>query len=393
MFEHLREQPEDPILALMDRYRSDPRPGKIDLGVGVYRNSQGVTPVMLAVKSAERQLVEAQDSKSYTALTGDPDFVRQMALLVLSDSVEQERVAGAATVGGTGAVRQGLELIRLARPDAVVHIPDPTWPNHRAILGAMDMEVQTYRYFDAEANGVDMTGMLEDLGQVAEGDVVLLHGCCHNPTGADPSEAQWKDIVKVLKARGATVLVDLAYLGFGDGIEADAFATRLLAQQLPEVVIAVSCSKNFGLYRDRAGVVLVAGPASQARVVQGNLATLNRLAYSFPADHGAKVVEMILSNTALRAEWEEELSEMRSRINDLRESLAEALRVETGSDRYGFLAAHRGMFSRMGATPEQIASLREDHGIYMVGDGRMNLAGLSREDIPRLAKAIALVCG
>lgn len=393
MFENLRQQPEDPILSLMDRYRSDPRPDKIDLGVGVYRNSQGVTPVMLAVKSAERKLVEVQDSKSYTSLAGDPGFIRAMAVLVLGDAVDPARVAGAATVGGTGAIRQGLELIRLARPDATVHIPDPSWPNHRSILDAMKMPVQTYRYFDAEANGVDMTGLLEDLRRVEEGDVVLLHGCCHNPTGADPSDAQWREIVAVLKARGAVVMVDLAYLGFGDGIDEDAYATRLMVQELPEVVVAVSCSKNFGLYRDRAGVVLVAGPKSQTRIVQGNLATLNRLAYSFPADHGAKVVQMILSSAALRAEWAEELAEMRSRINGLRAGLAKALQEQTGSDQFAFLAAQRGMFSRLRVTPAQIAALRDDHGIYMVGDGRMNVAGLSREDIPRLAKAIAEVCG
>jgi aromatic-amino-acid transaminase len=393
LFENLRQQPEDPILSLMDRYRSDPRPDKIDLGVGVYRNSQGVTPVMLAVKSAERKLVEVQDSKSYTSLAGDPGFIRAMAVLVLGDGVDPARVAGAATVGGTGAIRQGLELIRLARPDATVHIPDPSWPNHRSILDAMKMPVQTYRYFDAEANGVDMTGLLEDLRRVEEGDVVLLHGCCHNPTGADPSDAQWREIVAVLKARGAVVMVDLAYLGFGDGIDDDAYATRLMVQELPEVVVAVSCSKNFGLYRDRAGVVLVAGPKSQTRIVQGNLATLNRLAYSFPADHGAKVVQMILSSAALRAEWAEELAEMRSRINGLRAGLAKALQEQTGSDQFAFLAAQRGMFSRLRATPAQIAALRDDHGIYMVGDGRMNVAGLSREDIPRLAKAIAEVCG
>jgi aromatic-amino-acid transaminase len=393
LFENLRQQPEDPILSLMDRYRSDPRPDKIDLGVGIYRNSQGVTPVMLAVKTAERKLVEVQDSKSYTSLAGDPGFIRAMAVLVLGDAVDPARVAGAATVGGTGAIRQGLELIRLARPDATVHIPDPSWPNHRSILDAMKLPVQTYRYFDAEANGVDMTGLLEDLRRVEEGDVVLLHGCCHNPTGADPSDAQWREIVAVLKARGAVVMVDLAYLGFGDGIDDDAYATRLMVQELPEVVVAVSCSKNFGLYRDRAGVVLVAGPKSQTRIVQGNLATLNRLAYSFPADHGAKVVQMILSSAALRAEWAEELAEMRSRINGLRAGLAKALQEQTGSDQFAFLAAQRGMFSRLRATPAQIAALRDDHGIYMVGDGRMNVAGLSREDIPRLAKAIAEVCG
>lgn len=393
MFENLRPQPEDPILALMDRFREDPRDGKIDLGVGVYRNSQGVTPVMLAVKEAEHMLHQAQTTKSYTTLAGDPAFVAAMAHLVLGDEVNPDRCAGAGTVGGTGAVRQALELFRMAKPGTTVHLPEPTWPNHRAILQAMDMSVKTYRYFDAEAGELDMTGMLEDLRAVPEGDVVLVHGCCHNPTGADPDAARWQDIVEVIKGTGASVLVDLAYLGFGDGLEEDAFATRLLVQDISEVAIAVSCSKNFGLYRDRAGVVLVTcADEDQARIIQGNLAALNRLAYSFPADHGAKVVEMILNTSALRAEWAGELAAMRGRINSLRSELAQALRSEMGSDRFGFLASQRGMFSRLGATPEQVAELREKHAVYMIGDGRMNIAGLSSEDIPRLARAIAEVC-
>ena len=290
--------------------------------------------------------------------------------------------------------RQGLELIKLARPEAVVHIPDPSWPNHAAIIHAIQMPMKTYRYFDAESNSVDMDGLLEDLRAVPAGDVVLLHGCCHNPTGSDPSVAQWQEIAAVLKDRGVMVLIDLAYLGFGDGIDEDAYATRLIAQELPEVVVAVSCSKNFGLYRDRAGAVLVSSAdAEQAALVQGNLATLNRLAYSFPADHGAKVVEMILGNSALRAEWAGELAGMRGRINGLRSELAAALQSETGSDKYAYLSAQRGMFSRLTATPEQVATLREVHAVYVIGDGRMNVAGLISEDIPRLARAIAEVCG
>lgn len=393
MFQNLRSQPEDAILALMDRYRDDPRETKIDLGVGVYRNEAGETPVMRAVKAAERLLVEDQHTKSYTGLAGDPAFVRAMAELVLGDGVDPDRLAGAGTVGGTGAIRQGLELIRLARPETTVHIPDPSWPNHRAILSAMKMPVATYRYFDAAANAVDMAGLLEDLRRVPAGDVVLLHGCCHNPTGADPKPTEWDEIIAALKESGATVMIDLAYLGFGDGIDEDAYATRLAVQELSEVVIAVSCSKNFGLYRERAGVVLVAGQTGELTpVVQANLATLNRLAYSFPADHGARVVEMILNTPELREDWLAELAAMRTRINDLRSGLASALQAETGSDRYGFLAAGRGMFSRLGASPDQVAALASDHAVYMVGDSRMNMAGLSDEDIPRLAQSIAGIC-
>ena len=390
MFERLVEQPGDAILALMDRFRADPRAEKIDMGVGVYRNAQGVTPVMGAVKAAERQLVETQESKGYTALTGDPAFVAAMADLVLGEAHDPARVTGAATVGGTGAIRQGLELVRLARPDVTVHIPDPSWPNHAAVLRGMGLPFKTYRYFDAEANALDAGGMLADLKAVAPGDLVLLHGCCHNPTGVDPTPAQWREIAAALKETGAVVMIDLAYLGLGDGIEEDAAATRMLVGELPEVVLAVSCSKNFGLYRDRAGVVLVA--SDQPKLVQGNLATLNRLAYSFPADHAARVVEMILHDAALRDDWATELRDMRERINSLRVALAEELRTVTGSDRFAFLASQRGMFSRLGATPEEVQRLAEEHAVYMIGDGRMNVAGLTLADIPRLAKAIAEVC-
>ena len=393
MFENLRAQPEDQILKLMEQYRADQRPEKIDLGVGVYRNSQGVTPVMQAVKSAEHQLWESQQTKGYTGLAGDPAFVSAMSDLVLGTELAQARRAGAATVGGTGAIRQGLELIRLARPDATVHVPDPTWPNHTAILQAMGMKHRTYRYFDTETGALDMTGMLEDLAAVPEGDVVLLHGCCHNPTGADPSAAQWAEIAATLQQVNAMVMVDIAYQGFGDGIEEDAAATRLLASKLPELVIAVSCSKNFGLYRDRAGAVLVVSlSARHSAAVQGNLATLNRLAYSFPADHGAALVQMILSNPGLRGEWMDELTAMRDRINTLGTELAAALQRETGSDRFAFIGAQRGMFSRLGITPEQVETLRDAHAVYMVGDSRMNIAGLSMEQIPTLARAIADTC-
>ncbi|MGC0223461.1 aromatic amino acid transaminase [Pseudooceanicola nitratireducens] len=392
MFERLKSQPEDPILAMMEAFRADPRTDKIDLGIGIYRDAAGTTPVMHAVKTAERQLVESQTTKSYTALSGDPAFIKAMAGLVLGDR-DMSRIAGAATVGGTGAIRQGLDLVRLARPDARVHIPDPSWPNHRAIIQAVGLTCASYRYFDAETGGVDIDGMIADLSAVRSGDVVLLHGCCHNPTGADPNAADWHRIIATLAETGATVLVDLAYLGFGDGLDTDAEATRQMVDTLPEVIIGVSCSKNFGLYRDRAGVVLVSAPdADQARVVQGNLTTLNRLAYSFPADHGARTVEMILNDSALRADWSQQLSQMRGRINTLRQALATALRDRTGSDRYAFLGSQRGMFSRLPASPDEIRILREEHGIYLIGDGRMNIAGLSQEDIPRLAQAIATVC-
>ena len=393
LLEDLTPQPEDPILAMMDRFRNDPRADKIDLGIGIYRNSDGITPVMRAVKLAEHQLLNQQSSKSYTSLSGDPAFVHALATLVLSDKADLSCIAGAGTVGGTGAIRQGLDLIRLARPDATVHIPDPSWPNHKAIIQAVGLTCETYRYFDAQTGALDMEGLVCDLRDVPKDDVVLLHGCCHNPTGADPNSQRWGDIIQALQASGATVVIDFAYLGLGDGLDEDAAATRRILRDIPETIIAISCSKNFGLYRDRAGAVLVnAKTPEHAKIVQGNLSTLNRLAYSFPADHGAKVAEMILNDAELRAEWINELAEMRNRINDLRKTLANALLAQSNSERFALLGAPRGMFSRLNATPDQIKPLREDHGIYLIGDGRMNIAGLSLDDIPRLARAIATVC-
>lgn len=385
----LRQQPEDQILKLMRLFAEDPRPAKIDLGVGVYRNAQGQTPVMRAVKTAERQLWESQQTKSYTGLAGDPGFHDAMSGLVLGDSVDRARIAAAASVGGTGALHTALELIRAANPEARIWLPDPTWPNHAPIADHLGLARRSYRYFDASTGAADPAAMLGDLSATGAGDVVLLHGCCHNPTGADLALPDWQALAALLARTGATPLVDLAYLGFGDGIEADAAGTRLLAAALPEVLIAASCSKNFGLYRERAGILLTVTPdAAACARAQQNLAALNRMNFSFPPDHGARLVSMILEDPALRAEWLGELDEMRGGIAALRQQLAAALRQRSGSDRFGFLAENRGMFSRLGASPEQVETLRRDHGIYMVGDSRMNIAGLTPQDVPRLAEAI-----
>lgn len=389
MLSTLPPQAPDKIIKLMQQFRDDPRADKIDLGVGVYRTADGRTPVMRAIKTAEHQLWQAQETKGYTALEGDPAFHDAMRGLILGDAIGAERVAAAATVGGTGAVSQALQLARQANPDLRVWVPNPTWPNHLSILDFLGLPVQPYRYFDADARSVDIPGMLADLGAVRPGDLVLLHGCCHNPTGADPKPADWAAIAALLARTGATPLVDIAYQGFGEGLAQDAAATRLLAAELPELLIAASCSKNFGLYRERAGVLLAvcANTADQA-LAADTLTALNRLAYSFPPDHGARLVTMVLSEPDLRAEWEAELTAMRAGMQDLRRALAAELQRLSGSDRFAFLAQHRGMFSRLGATPEQVEALRRDHAIYMVGDSRMNIAGLSPATMPALARAI-----
>ncbi|MBC7131869.1 MAG: aspartate/tyrosine/aromatic aminotransferase [Roseovarius sp.] len=392
MFEHLKEKPADKILALAQAYREDPRETKIDLGVGVYRTPEGVTPIMRAIKVAEKRLWEVETTKAYTALAGDPAFLDAMIGLVLGDAVARDRVAAIATPGGTGAVRQAFELVKMATPDARIFVSDPTWPNHLSILAHMGMEVVSYRYFDAATCGVDFAGMMADLEGLRAGDVVLLHGCCHNPTGANLNLTEWRAVVERLNAAGALPMIDIAYQGFGDGLEEDAAAVRFVAANCPEVLIAASCSKNFGIYRERTGILMaVAQEAGLHKVTQGNLAYLNRQNYSFPPDHGARLVSMVLGDDDLRADWQAELEEVRLGMLKLREQLAGELQRLSGSDRFGFVAQHRGMFSRLGASPEQVARMREEHGIYMVGDSRINIAGLNAATVPVLARAMIAV--
>ncbi|AGI66272.1 aromatic-amino-acid aminotransferase TyrB [Octadecabacter antarcticus 307] len=389
MFAHLSPQPKDKILALVAAYKEDPRDDKVDLGVGVYKDASGNTPVMRAVKAAERRLVEEQTSKAYVGLAGDPAFSDAMIDLVLDGAVARERVAAVATPGGTGAIRQGLELIKLAAPDATVWISNPTWPNHPSIIKYLGMPMAEYRYFDETTRGVDFDGMLADLGQVKTGDVVLLHGCCHNPTGANLTAEQLHQAIAVIKDVGAMPFVDIAYQGFGDGLDADGAATRTIAAGFDNVLIAASCSKNFGVYRERTGILMaIARDKDERDLAQQNLSYLNRQNYSFPPDHGARVVTMILTDPVLRVDWEAELEDTRLGMLDLRQQLASELRRLSNSDRFDFLATHRGMFSRLGTSPEKVEKLRADYGIYMVGDSRMNIAGLNAGTVPILAKAI-----
>ena len=390
MFETLKAQPADKILSLMQAYKADPRDDKIDLGVGVYKDASGNTPVMRAVKEAERRLVADQTTKAYTGLAGDPAFSDAMIDLLLSDTLSRDRIAAIATPGGTGAIRQALEMARLAAPEATVWISNPSWPNHASIVKFLQMPMREYRYFDEATRGVDFDGLIADLGTVAPGDVVLLHGCCHNPTGANPTLDQWDRIIATLQDRGAVPLVDVAYQGFGDGLEEDAQATRRIAAAFPNLMIAASCSKNFGIYRERTGILMgVARDEAEAKLTQANLNFLNRQNYSFPPDHGARVVTTILTDPELRADWEAELEETRNSMLGLRRQLADELRQRTNDDRFDFIADHRGMFSRLGTTEDKVEVLRADHGIYMVSDSRMNIAGLNAQTVPILAQAIA----
>ena len=392
MFSDLTPPAPDKIIRLMGMFAADPRPGKVDLGVGVYRDPAGRTPVMGAVKTAETRIWERQDTKGYVALAGDPAFHAAMRGLILGDAVPEQRVAACATPGGTGAVRQVLEMTARMRPAATVWVPDPSWPNHAAILGHLEMPWRSYRYYDAESGALDRAGLLEDLAQARAGDLVLLHGCCHNPTGADLAADDWREVATLCARTGAIPFVDIAYQGFGAGLEADAAGLRHLATQVPEMLVAASGSKTFGLYRERVGLVLAiteGGPATAAAA--GMLAHLNRQNFAFPPDHGARVVTEILTDPALAAAWRAELEAMRLRMEANRQALAAALRTQTGSDRFGFLGAQRGMFSLIGMTEAEVDRLREAHGIYLVSDGRMNVAGLGEDTVPVVARAVAEV--
>ena len=389
MFKNIQNQPPDQILALMSAFKNDPRDQKLDLGVGVYKDPNGNTPIMRSIKAAEKKWWEIESSKSYVGLVGDPAFSDALISLVLGSNIPKNLIASAATPGGTGAVRQGFELFKIANPELRVFVSDPTWPNHISILKYLNIPCETYRYFDNETRGVDFDSMVADLARAKAGDVILLHGCCHNPTGANLNKQQWQEITDLLNKSGATPMIDLAYQGFGDGLEEDAYATRLISESVPETVIASSCSKNFGIYRDRAGLLmLVSQDSSRRNTNQSMLAFLNRQNYSFPPDHGSRLVSIVLNDTDLRIDWMSELEDIRNSLLSLRLQLSNELQKLSGSDRFSFIASHRGMFSRLGASPLQVEKMREEFGIYMVSDSRFNVAGLNTETVPILAKAI-----
>ena len=392
MFEPLQPAAPDGILALMALYRDDPRADKLDLGIGVYKAPDGSTPVMRAVREAERRLHESQTTKSYLGLAGDPVFADLMIGLVFGDGADRTRIRAAQTPGGTGALRQLADLARLARPDATVWVPDPTWPNHMPILRAAGLQTQVYPYFDAETAGIRFDAMTDTLNGAKAGDIVLLHGCCHNPTGADLDEAQWAALADLLVARGLTPFIDIAYQGFGDGLEEDAAGLRILARKVPEMLVAASCSKNFSVYRDRAGAaMLLAADAAQADAAFSQLLAVGRGIWSMPPDHAAACVRIVLQDEDLRRQWKAELDEVRQRMLRLRQGFAEALRRQSNSDRFDFIARQRGMFSRLGITAEQVARIRAEHGVYIVGDGRFNVAGLPDDGLDDLAARVVAI--
>lgn len=392
MFETLTAAPPDKILNLSVLYRNDARPEKMDLGVGVYKDSSGATVIMKAVREAEKRLYDGQTTKTYLGMGGDEAFNKAMLTLVFGEDADFPRLFSGQTAGGTGALRTLAELINKARPGATVWLSDPTWANHLPILKAAQLTTATYPYFDAATGKVKFEAMLEGLRAAKPGDVVLLHGCCHNPTGANLTMDQWAVVADLLVERDLFPFVDLAYQGFGDGLDADAAPVRLLAKKVPEMAVATSCSKNFSVYRDRVGAMMLLGKDAESIKVAGSQALMaTRVMYSMPPDHAAAAVRIILEDAALTANWKAELEEMRLRMLNLRKGFADALRRHSNSDRFDFIAEHRGMFSRLGLSEAQVDRLRDEYGIYMVGDSRFNVAGLKEDRLEELAKAVISV--
>jgi aspartate aminotransferase len=389
MFETLSKAPGDKILALMGEYAADHRSTKIDLGVGVYKDEKDTTPIMSSVRKAEERILVAEKTKTYLGIAGNKGFGAAVLDLALADCVDRSRVRIAQAPGGTGSLWVLMQLINRARPGTTVWVSDPTWPNHMPIAENSGLQVCTYPYFDTETRGVKFAEMLQTLDGLGKDDVVLLHGCCHNPTGANLTDEQWDEVALSLSRTGALPFVDLAYLGFGDGLEADAYGTRKVLSSVPEALVAFSGSKNFGLYRERIGAaILVTRDAAQADIAQSQLLNIIRGAYSQPPDHGAEIIRTILEDADLRAEWEAELDQMRGRMIHLRQKLAEAIRQRSNSEDFDFIAHHRGMFSLLGLPNDVVESLKADKGIYMIGDSRINVAGIPEDRIADLADAL-----
>ena len=373
----------------MTAFRADPRTDKVDLGVGVYRDAKGDTPVLDAVREAEQRVFQSQQTKAYVGVAGDAAFCDAMVDMTLADSVSADRVRCLQAPGGSGALRLIGELMNQAKPGARVFISDPSWPNHVPLLEASGLSIASYPYFDPETRDVNFEAMLAGIADAGPGDLVLLHGCCHNPTGASLRPEHWETLAERAVAQGFLPFVDFAYQGFGDGLEEDAKGVRALAAAVPELVIATSCSKNFGLYRERVGAaILVAETESLADLAKRNAMSVARGSYSMPPDHGAAVVRTILEDDSLRGRWVSELDTMRNRMLDTRRELVTVLRDVTGSDRYDFIGRHSGMFSRLGMPGAQIERMREEHGIYIVGDSRINVAGFRTGQAELFARAL-----
>ena len=395
MFQSLQALPPDPILGLTAKFKTDANPNKIDLGMGVYKDGVGNTPIMKAVKQAEKIILQSQDSKTYVGPNGAADYNETIAKLILGQDLFQslgKRRVTVQTPGGCGGLRLAAEFISKANAEATVWVSDPTWANHKPLIGSAGLKFKSYPYYDHESHSVKFIDMLKILQQVPQGDLVLLHGCCHNPSGADLSPEQWEAVRDVALQQGFNVFIDLAYQGMGTGLEEDVHGVRLLAESLPELIIVSSCSKNFGLYRERTGAVtLVCDSDESCATASTVLTAAARANYSMPPDHGAAIVQLIMNTPELRSSWEEELKEIRDRINKLRSQFVQKLKDAEIARDFSFIENEKGMFSFLGVDTGQIKTLIENYSIYLVNSSRINVASINDNNIDYLVNSLAEV--
>ena len=392
MFETLQPAKADAILGLITEHNNDTRAQKVDLGVGVFRTAEGETPVLDVVKAAEQRLVDTQSSKAYIGTAGDPDFNAAMQDLTFADSADPDRLITIQAPGGSGSLRVAAGLILRARPDATVWASEPTWANHIPLLAGAGLTLKSYPYYDTDKHVIKIDQMLDALTRIPAGDMVLLHACCHNPSGLDPSEDEWRAIADVIVERELVPFVDMAYQGFANSLAADAFAVRHLAGVVPEMIVSNSCSKNFGLYRDRVGTLSILTADTHTRdIVNSQVNNVVRTIYSVPPDHGAVVVSLILNDPELKVAWRLELAGMRARLREMRVLLNDALQERAPEHDFSHLVRATGMFCFLGVTPEQVARLKKEFGVYMVDSSRINIAGITARNVNYLAESIAAV--
>ena len=392
MFESLERKPPDAILKLIGEYGNDPRAEKIDLGVGVYRDAAGDTPVFRAIKMAEQRLLETQTSKTYLGSRGAADFCDAMQTLVFADGADSDRIMTLQTPGGSGALRVAAGVILRANPETTIWVSDPSWANHVPLLGGAGVKLANYPYYDTDQNELRFDAMLDAINTAPAGDVVLLHGCCHNPTGMDLSNEQWDAIIDVIVDRRLVPFVDLAYQGFAESLDEDAYGVRKLLARVPEMIVTTSCSKNFGLYRERVGALtFVSASTEAAGIVSSQALNIVRTLYSVPPDHGGAAVTLILNDTELRIEWLDELTVMRDRMKEMRRLIVAGLAKSAPDRNFSHIERANGMFCYLGISPEQVARLKKDRGIYIVDSSRINVCGITADNVTYLAESIASV--
>lgn len=395
MFESLPSLPSDPILGLAMSYKADTNPNKVDLGVGVYKDDNNHTPIMAAVQQAQARWMQDEDSKVYAPPAGFEGFNQGIMSLLLGENhpaLQDQRVCSVQTPGGCGALRIAASMLNRCQQGAKVWVSSPTWANHVPLLGSAGLALVEYLYYDYQAHKIDFAAMMDTLSTIEKGDLVLLHGCCHNPSGADLNHEQWRLLGELLNQRGAIPFIDVAYQGLGDGLDEDARGLRHLAEQCPEVVIATSCSKNFGLYRERVGgVVVVAQDSGAADICRGQLLNIAREIYSMPPSHGAALVDIILQNNDLKQTWMDEINTMRSRISHLRQRFVAALTSAGAGDRFNYIQQEKGMFSFLGISSDQVETMKQESSIYCVGSSRINIAGLNDNNMDYVAQALVKV--